>query len=132
MAGKQKRAHAYKRRNQEDATIRGIDELARYEAFKAEIAPQLQKDLENGLTAQEIFAKYKPYAAARTVTIALTEPDSGKAKAAAADILDRTDGKAKESKEVIHKLQNLPEDQLDALLLSKLGDGADDDSDTIQ
>lgn len=103
----------------ESRMIGHIDELNAFEEFKESVLPQLRADLRKGLSAEQIYKKYQHLAAARNVTIALTEADSSKALAAVRDILDRSQGKAKERQEVTHKLEKLPEDQLDALILSK-------------
>ncbi len=126
---------------QEGQSARSMDALAQYEAYREAIGDKIQKDIANGLTPEEIYKKYASLAAARVVTIA-TSPttDSSTALAAAKDIADRTQGKAKERSEVTHKMQNMPEDQIDALIMSKLGltkeqegdeDGTSDGSDNL-
>lgn len=115
------------RRNlQENRMVRTIDDLAAFDKFKEEILPALQKAVAKGVKAKDIMEQYSSHAAARTVTIALTEKDPGKALNAAKDILDRAQGKAVERKEVKHKLQELTDEQLDALLMSE------DDDDEAQ
>jgi hypothetical protein len=103
-----------------------MDEISAFDEFKNEVLPSLRADLKKGLTADEIYKKYQHLAAARNITIAMTEQDSSKALAAIKDVLDRAGGKAKERKEIDLKYSNLPEDQLDALLKSKAAEaGAD-------
>ena len=104
-----------------------MDELTAFEDFKETILPALQKAVREGVTADEIYQKFQSHAAARAVSIAMKEVDSSKALAAIKDILDRSGGKAAEKREITHKLERLPDEQLDALLLSKLqADEAED------
>jgi hypothetical protein len=98
-----------------------LDELAAFEEFRKEIMPQLQQDLKDGLAAEQIFKKYAHFAAARGITIALTDKDAGRALTAIKDILDRTQGKAVERKEIKASISELPDEQLDALLESAIG-----------
>lgn len=101
-----------------------IDDLREFNQFREEILPVLRKALANGDDADTIYKRFQAYAAARAVSIAATEVDSGKALSAIKDILDRTQGRAKERTEVTHRLSSLPEEQLDSILLSKLKDGS--------
>jgi hypothetical protein len=57
---------------------------------------------------------------ARQISLALTEEDAGKAGSAVKDLLDRGIGKPTEKKELKHKLEGLPEEQVDAALATKL------------
>lgn len=104
----------------EDRMIQSLDDLALLEEFSAEMLPRLRKALSDGLSPLEIYSEFKELAAARLVTIALTEKDNGKALVAIKDILDRHDGKAVERKLIAHKFDQLPEEQLDSILLSRL------------
>lgn len=108
---------------------RALDDMSEFRKFREELLPVIRKDLEAGLSGEEIMRKYESYAAARIISIAAMEQDSGKALAAAKDILDRSQGKAKERSEVTHKLEKLPEEQLDALLLAKLEEAQDEQAD---
>lgn len=105
-----------------NAKVRMIDDISEFEAFRREILPGLRKDLSSGMSSDDILAKYKSYMAARQVTIALTSEDEGKAQAAIKDSLDRVDGKAKERKEVEHKFAKLSDEELDALVSTRLSD----------
>lgn len=101
---------------------RAIDEMAFYEQFKADLLPAIQKAMLEGKQAHEITAMAQAYAAARIASIVALEPDSAKALAAAKDILDRTQGRAIERKELHHKLDKLREEEVDALLISSLSE----------
>jgi len=98
------------------------DELAAFEEFKEEVLPMLRKDLKNKLSPSQIRKKYLSYLTARQVTIGLTARDEAKSLAAIKDVFDREEGKAKESKDVTHRFEDLPDDQLDALVLSQIAD----------
>ena len=97
-----------------------LDDVTAFEDFRASILPVLRDALKQGMDADTIYKKFQAFAAARAISIAATEIDSSKALSAIKDILDRTQGRAKERQEVTHKLSSLPEEQLDAILLSKL------------
>jgi flagellar biosynthesis chaperone FliJ len=104
----------------EHRMCRALDELAEFEKFQDEILPELRADLKRGMSAEQIYAKYQAVVAARSVTIAVKEADSGKALTAAKDILDRCQGKAKERQEVEHKLSRLKDEELDSLIMSEM------------
>lgn len=108
----------------ENQVIRSLDNLADYEEFTTELAPVLRRLLKKGLTAEQIEndPKIQSLLVARQMNIALLEMDSSKALAAIKDIRDRTTGKATEKVEVTSKLEKLPDEQLDALLRTKLGE----------
>jgi hypothetical protein len=110
------RKKEYAKRKQE----RLLDKLAAYEEFRANISPKLQRMLIEGASADEIIEETAGYAAARIATIAITETDSAKALAASKDLVDRARGKAVERKELSHKFDQLGDEALDALVISKL------------
>lgn len=114
--GKRKRVFNF----EENKMIRKIHKLAEFEEFSREILPSLRNDLKSGMDPEELLKKHQAIAAARLISIAAMEADSSKAAQAAKDILDRTMGKAKESKEIHHKLQDLSDKELDSLLTSEL------------
>lgn len=107
---------------EQSKVAKALDDLAEFEDFRETLLPAIRKDLKKGLTAQQIQAKYAAYAQARLVQIALMETDSGKASAAAKDILDRTHGRATEKKEVTHRFKDLTDAELDAVLQSEEAD----------
>ena len=102
--------------------VDGLDGLAEYEAFLQDVPKELREAIVDGLEAPEIYNKYGKLAAIRMVQIAMTEQDSGKAIAAIKDIMDRNYGKATERKQIEHKFEGLSDDELDAIVLSELGD----------
>lgn len=125
------RRKASNRNHTEARMVRNLDALAAFEEFQDEVLPMLRQDLAKGLTAEDIYKKYQALAAARNISIALADPDSGKALAAIKDILDRSGGKPTERKELTHKMANVSDAELDSLLLSKLDkdEETDDESD---
>jgi hypothetical protein len=66
-----------------------------------------------------MYAWAESYAAARSISIALTETDSTKALSGVKEILDRSKGKAKERVDVEHRYSKLKDEEIDALLESK-------------
>jgi hypothetical protein len=95
------------------------ESIKELEEFKATLLPALRKDLLAGMSEAQIQKKYAAYVQTRLVQIALMDEDSGRALAAAKDILDRTNGKATEKKEVLHRFKDLSDAELDAVLESE-------------
>lgn len=104
----------------QNTRVRNIEDLALYDDMLQGVLGSVKKDLAAGLTGTEILAKYSSLASARIISIAAMEADSGKALAAAKDILDRVHGKAKEVKDVTHRLAQIDEKQIDAILISEI------------
>jgi ribosome-binding protein aMBF1 (putative translation factor) len=96
-----------------------LDDLKEFEEFRNETLKSLRKDLKNNLSADAIRKKYTAILQARLISSALTTEDDAKALAIAKDVLDRVEGKAKESQEVTHRLEKLSDKELDALLQSE-------------
>lgn len=117
-----------KRNHVEAKMVRNLDELARYEEFKASIAPAIQKDLSNGLSAEAIIKKYQAVVAARMVTAALLEPDHSKAAAASEKVLDRGMGKPVQKQEIEGRFTNISDEELDSLLESEMKSLEPDDA----
>jgi hypothetical protein len=116
----------------EDKMVRNLDTLKAYDEFRNNILPALQKKVLEGATAEEIYKTFESYAAARNITIAMTDPDTGRALSAIKDILDRTQGKAKERTEHVHKYAKLKDEELDSLLMSELTDLEEDEDTKVQ
>jgi hypothetical protein len=116
-------AHKYEKRKHdlETKTVGAIDTLSDIESVFGSVMPQLLQDLKAGLGAKEIAAKYSALAQARLVTTALRGSESA-ALTAARDILDRSLGKATEVKKIEHSMAQASEEEIDALLESKLRD----------
>ena len=110
----------------ENTLVKKIDKLAEFEEYCHNILPALRKEIAKGSSAEEIYSKFAHLAAARGVTIAMTEVDSGKALSAIREILDRSSGKAVERHQVQHKFEKLKDEELDALLLSRAKEVGDE------
>lgn len=95
-------------------------DLALFEQFREEVAPAMRAMVMEKRPPKEIFKAFQSLIAARQVTIALTARDPGKAHAAIMDIQNRVEGKPTERKEISHKLAELRDEELDALLISKM------------
>ena len=93
-----------------------IDDVRDFEVFRNQFPAALRKDLLSGKNSEQLRNKYSAMIQTRILNIALTDPDSGKALAAAKDVLDRKDGKAIERREEKHLMANLPEEQIEAAL----------------
>lgn len=100
---------------------RRLDDLADFEDFQNTILPRLRKLLATGTaTPEQIYRECGDIVAARAVSLAIKEQDTGKALAAIKEVLDRGHGKATEKVELTHKYQNLKEQELDSLLQSEM------------
>lgn len=104
-----------------------IDDISEFQAFKKELLPKLRAAIKEGKKPEEIMSMAKSLAAARLATIAAWEPDNKTALAAVKDLLDRTEGKARETKDIRHSLEHAKPEELDAILLSKLGEAEGDE-----
>jgi hypothetical protein len=121
-SGRKARAEAANRKNQqENFTARQLDHLADFEEFQATLLPAIRRDLKAGLSAKDIRKKYQAMVQARLVMTALLDPDAGKSTAAAKDIMDREEGRATENVKHTHRMEDLPDAEVDALLFSELG-----------
>ena len=96
-----------------------IDDLSEFQEYRQEVLEGIRACKKAGMSAEEILAKYKGEVKLRQLTIALVGDDKD-SLAAAKDLRDRDEGKAIERQEHIHRLEKLPEEQLDSLILSEL------------
>ena len=101
---------------------KNIDDLAEFEAFFNEVPRKLRELVLSGATPEDIRKATATLREARIAAIALTDPDAKTALAAIKDMTDRDEGKAKETKEISHRLGRLPEEEIDAVILSQLED----------
>jgi hypothetical protein len=107
-----------------------LDKLALFEEMQADLLPKLQKLLRQNATPEQIYKEFGALVAARTVNIALTELDSGKALTAVKEVLDRAHGKSTERVETTHKYSKLSDEELDNLLKSTID--SEEEADTLQ
>lgn len=99
---------------------RNLDELAVFDEMLGGVLEGVRQDIRKGATTDQLLEKYANLALARIITVAVSDADSGRALSAAKDIMDRARGKAKETKDVTHRLAKVDERQIDAILLSEL------------
>jgi hypothetical protein len=113
-------------RKQEALMEDRLEALAEFEDYCDKVLPKIRRLLRQGKKAEDIYREFKDQLAGRKLSIALDPSiDPGKALAAITDIENRMDGKPVEKKEVAHKFDQLPDAQLDAMLLSQLEGAAD-------
>lgn len=103
---------------EQDEVATLIDNLTAFEDFTNSILPALRKDIKAGLTPEELRKKYAAIVQARTITTAITS-DDGRAMTAAKDILDRSEGRPTEKKEITHRYAEMKDEELDAILQSE-------------
>lgn len=95
-----------------------VDDLMEFEEFRNEVLPMLRKDLKAGTPPEELQKKYLALLTAREITVGLTaKPET--ALVAIKNIKDRAEGKAVERRVTVNKYDTLPDEQLDAALLSE-------------
>lgn len=112
----------------EDAMIRGLDQLAGYENFRRDVAPYIQKALQEGWSTEKLLNSVQELAAAKLIELALGTPSKSQ-MLALKELLDRTQGKPTEKIEVKTKYDKMGDRELDALLTSKLKElGSDDET----
>jgi len=109
-----------KQRKSEKDLIETLSQLEEFERFKRELLPALQKDIFSGMTANQLREKYASYLAGREISIGLGSRDEKAALAAIKNTIDRSEGKAVEKQEITHRLEQLPDKQLESLLSSEL------------
>lgn len=104
------------RNRQEESMVEALDDLALLQEMRATYIPALRKLVEGGAPSEQILKLVESMAAARLASEAALSADFN--LAAIKELFDRTKGKAKESKELTHRLEKLPDSDLDALLLT--------------
>jgi hypothetical protein len=111
----------------EDSLVRGIDTLAIVEQYYGSLIPQLKNLVDRRASSKEIFEASRAVVAAKLASIAVGSADERTSLAAISELLNRLEGKAKESKEITHKMASLKDEELDAVLLTALQESAGDD-----
>jgi hypothetical protein len=86
------------------------------------VLPEITLDVSKGMDTETLRKKYAPLLTAKQISIGLTSPRPNAALAAIKDVMDRAEGKPVETKEVRHKLEALSEEELEAVLRTKLQD----------
>lgn len=103
----------------QDSAASSLDSLAEYEEFREMFLPAIRKALLKGWSGETILKHFKPIMMARLVQLGAIGGESA-SLTAIKEILDRTDGKAVQKTENIHKLGKLPDEELDAILATKV------------
>lgn len=121
MGGRRQRQTEHERTANalQEAQARSLDDLAEYAEFRDMFLPAIRQALLKGLNSEQILKKFEPIVAARLVQLGVTGGESA-ALGAIKELMDRTQGKAVQKQEHTHKLAKLPEEELDAVLQSKL------------
>lgn len=111
---------------EEERMARIMTKLEGYEEWQKDVPALLKKAILEGKDASQLYEQFSSVAAVRVIQILMTEGDSGKALAAAKELLDRQYGRATEKKIVRHQFDDMPDDDLDAILISELEELTDD------
>jgi hypothetical protein len=104
---------------QQNDLVTALDEKMIYDEWSKELLPELKRLVAEGVKPKDILKKFEGLAAARIVAVALTG-DEKNALIAARDIQDRVSGKPVETKKLEHQFSDLTDEQLDAMIKSKL------------
>lgn len=110
----------------EEQMVEVLDDLALFQELRAELLPELRRLIETKAPTKQILESARSAAVARLASLAVMDEDSKTALAAIKELLDRSEGKVTEKKEITHAMSKLKDEELDALVLSTL-DEADSD-----
>jgi hypothetical protein len=105
-----------------------LDELDDFREYKESLLPKLRHMVETNATPEEILKTVQSMAAAKLGTM-IARTDSKQTLAAIIEVLNRTVGKPTEKVESTHKFEKLKDQELDALLESRLKEATDSDGD---
>lgn len=121
MSNKQRRTNvlAAATNAAQNRAARALDTLSEFEEFREMFLPPIRKALLGGASAEAILAQFKPLVAARLVQLGIAGSESA-ALGAIKELMDRVDGKAVQKQELTHRLAKLPEEELNAVIESKL------------
>lgn len=120
MAGRGGKNRYRSGQDEQDQAADALDAIAEFEDFRSTVLPKLQQKLKDGATPEELRKFAQSYLTARQITVALTSDDESAALRAIDSLTHQNEGKPKERQEVEHRFGKLPENELDALLESKL------------
>lgn len=102
-----------------------LDDLEEFESFKKDILPKLRREMQKGSSAEDIFKMVTPLLAGKLASMALTTKDNKESMAMIKDILDRSQGKARERIQVTTKYEQMSDEELAALVRQQEEDDAD-------
>lgn len=101
-----------------------LDEADEFREYKKSLLPKLRQMVESNTPPEEILKTVQSMAAAKLGTM-IARTDSKQTLNAIIEVLNRTVGKPTEKTESIHKFEKLKDQELDALLESRLAETAD-------
>jgi ABC-type transporter Mla subunit MlaD len=110
---------------EERGLIETLDELALFQDLRADLLPELKKLIEGRAPTKDILQAARAAAVARLASLAVMDEDSKTALSAIKELLDRTEGKVSEKREVTHALAKLKDEELDALVMSSIQEDED-------
>ncbi len=106
--------------NVENRMVKALDDLAEFEDYKREVLPKLRAMMKEGKSSEELRKFAQSYLTARQITIGLTSEDEATSLRAIDALTHQNEGKPTERQEVEHRFAKLPDQELDALLESRL------------
>lgn len=113
----------------ERGLIETLDELALFQDLRADLLPELRKLIEGRAPTKDILESARAAAVARLASLAVMDEDSKVALSAIKELLDRTEGKVSEKREITHAMAKLKDEELDALVLTTLNESTSDQED---
>lgn len=108
------------RDHREIAMTRAIDTLSEFEEFQTDVLPVLRQLIKSKATTGEMVETARPLLVAMLTSMAFSNEDDKLRAQIAKDLIQMIDGKPTEKKEFTHKLGKLKDEEVDALLLTKL------------
>jgi hypothetical protein len=99
-----------------------LEDFLEFDEFRNTIPKEVRRQILAGRSADEIMKHHAPLAAGRIVAIAATSEDPKMALAASKDIIDRSQGRATERKEITHRYEDLSDEELNSILMSEVED----------
>lgn len=109
----------------EEWMVRLLDEHDQFKKYQ-QMFSKLLKMVASGATADELRKEFGPAITARAIAMAATTDDGRLFSTLMKDLVDRTEGKAVERREVSHQFSQLTDEELNNVLASEL-DGLTDE-----
>jgi hypothetical protein len=109
----------------EEWMVQMLDEHDQFKKYQ-EMFKKLLTMVGAGATADELRREFGPAITARAIAMAATTDDGRLFSTLMKDLVDRTEGRAVERREVSHQFQNLTDEELNNVLASEL-DGLTDE-----
>lgn len=109
---------------EERGLVEILDELAMFQDLRADLIPKLRSLVESKASPDEIFQSARSIAAARLASMAAANADDKVALVAIKELLEHTDQKLKDKPKDSDPMRSLKDEELRAIVLSKLNDQA--------